>query len=386
MAVVRRCELSIIMPCLNESETIETCVNKASQFLSNHRVDGEVIVVDNGSTDGSSEIAYRAGAHVVDVQSRGYGSALMGGILAAKGDFIIIGDADDSYDFMDLMPFLEKLRQGFDLVMGNRFKGGIRPGAMPFLHRYLGNPLLSFIGRLFFRSGVGDFHCGLRGFRRDAILHLDLQTTGMEFASEMVVKASLYGLKVFEVPTILYPDGRSRAPHLNTLSDGWRHLRFLLLYSPRWLFLYPGIIAVAVGVAAYIWISPGPRIVGTISLDINTLLYAALLIMIGVQAILFAILTKTFGIREGFLPPDPQLDRLIKFASLESGALTGLLLIAGGGLSSVVALYNWESRSFGPLNPSISIRLVIPGVIFIAIGFQIILSSFFLGILSMQHK
>ena len=359
MAVVRRCELSIIMPCLNESETIETCIKKASQFLSNHRVDGEVIVADNGSIDGSSEIAYRAGAHVVDVQSRGYGSALMGGILAAKGDLIIIGDADDSYDFMDLMPFL---------------------------HRYLGNPLLSFIGRLFFRSRVGDFHCGLRGFRRDAILRLDLQTTGMEFASEMVVKASLYGLKVFEVPTILYPDGRSRAPHLNTLSDGWRHLRFLLLYSPRWLFLYPGIIAVVVGVAAYIWISPGPRIVGTISLDINTLLYAALLILIGVQAILFAILTKTFGIREGFLPPDPQLDRLIKFASLETGALTGLLLIAGGGLSSVVALYNWESRSFGPLDPSISIRLVIPGVILIAIGFQIILSSFFLGILSMQHK
>jgi glycosyltransferase involved in cell wall biosynthesis len=386
MAVGNHCELSIVMPCLNESETLETCIGKARQFLTAHRVIGEIIVADNGSTDGSKEIAQRAGACVVDVPSRGYGSALMGGILAANGDFIIMGDADDSYDFTDMMPFLEKLRDGFDLVMGNRFQGVIRPGAMPFLHRYLGNPLLSFIGRLFFRSKVGDFHCGLRGFRRDAILRLDLHTTGMEFASEMVVKASLYGLKVVEVPTVLYPDGRSRAPHLNTWSDGWRHLRFLLLYSPRWLFLYPGILGMVLGVATYIWLLPGPRIVGSVSLDIDTLLYAALMILIGVQAVLFAILTKTFGISEGFLPPDPQLDRLIKFTSLETGALTGLIFIGGGVLSSVAALNYWESRSFGTLNPSISMRLVIPGVVLFAIGFQIILSSFFLSILRLQRR
>jgi hypothetical protein len=270
--------------------------------------------------------------------------------------------------------------------MGNRFQGGIRPGAMPFLHRYVGNPLLSFIGRLFFKSKIKDFHCGLRGFQRKAILRLDLHTTGMEFASEMVVKASLNGLKIAEVPTILYPDGRSRPPHLRTWSDGWRHLRFLLLYSPRWLFLYPGMIGVAAGIAVYLWLLPGPRQVGAVTLDINTLLYAALLILVGVQAILFAFLTKIFGVNEGFLPQDPGIGRLIKIVSLEKSALIGLIFIISGIAISAAALRYWESLSFGSLNPSISMRLVIPGVVLFAVGFQVVLSSLFLSILLLPKR
>jgi glycosyltransferase involved in cell wall biosynthesis len=380
------CELSIVLPCLNESETLASCLRKAQQFLAENRVAGEIIVADNGSHDGSQEIARQNGAQVVDVATRGYGAALMGGIAAAQGEYIIMGDADDSYDFTALQPFLEKLRQGFDLVMGNRFQGGIRPGAMPVLHRYLGNPVLSFIGRLFFRSQIGDFHCGLRGFRRDAILRLDLRTTGMEFASEMVVKSTLYGQKIAEVPTILYPDGRSRPPHLRTWSDGWRHLRFLLLYSPRWLFLYPGISMVILGMLVYLWLLPGQRAVGAVKLDINTLLYAALLVLIGIQAISFALLTKIFGINEGFLPPDPQINQLLKIANLENGVITGLLCIAGGFAISLAALIYWEKQAFGPLNPSISMRLVIPGVVLFAAGFQILLASFFLSILRLKRK
>lgn len=380
------CELSIVMPCLNEGETLERCIRKAQTFLDQNRIPGEIIVADNGSTDGSREIAIRCGVKLVDVPRRGYGAALIGGILAAGGNFIIMGDADDSYDFSDLMPFLEHLRAGSDLVMGDRFLGGIRPGAMPILHRYLGNPVLSFIGRLFFKSKVRDFHCGLRGFRRDAILALDLHTTGMEFASEMVVKASLNKLQISQVPTVLYPDGRSRPPHLRTWSDGWRHLRFLLLYSPRWLFLFPGILAVLVGTGLYGWLLPGPRAVGTVSLDVNTLLYAALLVLVGVQAILFALLTSTYGMHEGFLPADPRLKRWMKWGRMEVGVILGLVFICGGLLSSFLALNYWESSSFGPIDPSVSMRLVIPGVVMFATGFQVILSSFFLSILQLQHR
>ncbi len=380
------CELSIVMPCLNESETLERCIQKARAFLEINNISGEVVVADNGSRDGSQEIARQAGARVVDVPQRGYGSALLGGITNAQGDYVIMGDADDSYDFTALMPFLEKLREGFELVMGDRFAGGIKPGAMPFLHRYLGNPVLSFLGRLFFNTKIRDFHCGLRGLQRDAILRLDLHTTGMEFASEMIVKASMCGLKITQVPTILYPDGRSRPPHLRTWSDGWRHLRFLLLFSPRWLFLYPGFAAVAVGVAMYFWLLPGPRKVGSIYFDINTLLYAALLVLMGVQAVLFALLTKKFGMSEGFLPPDSGVDRWLKVINLERGIVGGVLFIVLGIVSSFAALNYWESQSFGTLNPSISMRLVIPGVILFAVGFQIILASFFLSILDLQRN
>ena len=264
-------ELSIVMPCLNEAETLATCIDKARGFLDRHGIAGEIVIADNGSTDGSQEIAVSRGARVVNVPSKGYGSALMGGIAAARGRYVIMGDADDSYDFTDLMPFVERLRAGDELVMGNRFLGGIEPGAMPPLHKYLGNPVLTWIGRLFFGSPSGDFHCGLRGFDRQAILSLDLQTTGMEFASEMVVRATLQGLRIDEVPTTLSKDGRSRPPHLRSWRDGWRHLRFLLMYSPRWLFLYPGLFLMIVGLLAGAWLLPGPRRIGGVELDIQTL-------------------------------------------------------------------------------------------------------------------
>ncbi len=380
------CELSIVMPCLNERETLETCLRKAKAFFDTNKISGEIIVADNGSVDGSQEIARREGARLIDVETKGYGAALMGGIAAAHGEYVVMGDADDSYDFTALMPFLEKLRQGFDLVMGNRFQGGIRPGAMPFLHRYLGNPVLSFIGRLFFQSRIGDFHCGLRGFRRQAILDLDLRTTGMEFASEMVVKAELHGLRVAEVPTVLYPDGRSRSPHLRTWSDGWRHLRFLLLYSPNWLFLYPGISIVAFALLVYLFLLPGPRRIGAVELDINTLLFASLLILVGFQAIFFALLVKVYAVNAGFLPEDRQVGWLLKIFSLEKGALIGLAFIAAGLVSSIAALGYWESLSFGHLNASVSMRLVIPGVVLFAVGFQIVLASLFLSILQLKRK
>jgi hypothetical protein len=379
------CELTILMPCLNEAETLGTCIRKAQQFLREHAVAGEVLIADNGSTDGSREIAESLGARVVSVPRRGYGAALIGGIVAAAGDYVIMGDADDSYDFADLEPFLAKLREGFDLVMGNRFRGGIRPGAMPFLHRYLGNPVLSTVGRLFFGSPVGDFHSGLRGFRRDAIAALDLRTTGMEFASEMVVKATLNGLRISEVPTILYPDGRTRRPHLRTWSDGWRHLRFLLLYSPRWLFLYPGMALIVFGALASGWLLLGPQRVGGITLDVNTLLYATLAMLIGFQATSFAIFTKVFGISAGLLPDDPGLRRWLKVATLERGLLIGAGMVLAGFLISAYALEFWKARAFGNLDPAQSLRIVVPGVILAALGCQTILSSFFLSILGLER-
>jgi glycosyltransferase involved in cell wall biosynthesis len=270
-------EVSVVMPCLNEADTLATCIVKAQQALREDKIHGEVIVADNGSTDGSQAIATRLGARLVPVETRGYGYALMGGIAVAQGRFIIMGDADDSYDFADIRPFLTKLREGYDLVMGNRFAGGIKPGAMPPLHKYLGNPIRTGIGRLFFHCPVGDFHCGLRGFKKSSVLKMDLQTTGMEFASEMVVKATLMQMRIAEVPTTLSPDGRSRHPHLRTWRDGWRHLRFLLLYSPRWLFLYPNLFLVLIGLGLGAWIVPGPRTVGRVTLDVHTLLYAIVL-------------------------------------------------------------------------------------------------------------
>ncbi|MDI6768364.1 MAG: glycosyltransferase [Anaerolineales bacterium] len=378
--------LSIVMPCLNELETLAVCIDKARRFLTTQGIPGEVIVADNGSTDGSPELAAQAGARVVHVPQKGYGSALLGGIEAANGKYIIMGDADDSYDFSDLKAFVDALDAGYDLVMGNRFKGGIRPGAMPFIHRYLGNPLLSWLGRLFFRSQVGDFHCGLRGFRRDAILALDLQTTGMEFASEMVVKASLIGLKVTEVPTILSPNGRTRPPHLRTWSDGWRHLRFLLLYSPLWLFFYPGLFLIITGLLVSAWLLPGPRKIGSITLDINTLMYASFLIISGLQAVLFFLYAKVFGIVSGLMPKDDKTQKWLNMLSLEKGLLLGAGMIALGLFSSIGALIYWSSRHFGPIDPMISMRLVIPGTVLFSFGIQILFSSFFLSILMTKRK
>jgi glycosyltransferase involved in cell wall biosynthesis len=374
------------MPCLNESETLATCITKAQSAFRRLGVVGEVVVADNGSTDGSQAIAVRAGASVVDVELKGYGHALMGGIAQARGRFIIMGDADDSYDFTAIGPFVEKLREGDDLVMGNRFLGGIKPGAMPFLHRYLGNPVLSGLGRLFFRSPCGDFHCGLRGFKRDAFDRMNLRTTGMEFASELVVKATLFNMKIGEVPVTLWPDGRSRPPHLRSWRDGWRHLRFLMLYSPRWLFFYPGMALLLLGVATGMWILPRPRTIVGITFDVHTLLYAAAAIFIGFQSIVFALFARIFAITEKLMPSDPQLDKLFTFLNLEKGLISGGVLVAVGALGSVYALGDWGGQSFGPLDPSRTFRIVIPSVLSLILGCQITLASCFLSILGLARK
>lgn len=379
-------EFSIVMPCLNEAETIGTCIQKAQRFLHNHDIVGEVVVADNGSTDGSQAIAAQMGARVVSVEARGYGNALMGGISAALGKYVIVGDADDSYDFADLGLFVEKLRAGFDLVMGNRFRGGIKPGAMPWLHRYVGNPVLTWIGRLLFRSPCGDFHCGLRGFSKEAIERLDLRTTGMEFASEMVVKATLHKMRITEVPTTLYPDGRSRPPHLRSWRDGWRHLRFLLIYSPRWLFLYPGLLLMLLGLMITLWLLPGSRTVGNVTLDVHTLLYVAILILVGFQAVNFAVFTKVFAITEGLLPADPRLSKLLRFVSLEVGLFFGGGLVLVGMVGSIYAFGYWGMQSFGPLDPTKILRIVTPASLSLALGFQIVLSSFFLGVLRLGRR
>src|SRR5262245_19978177 len=302
-------ELSIVMPCLDEAETVGACIEKATSWARTHGVEAEIIVADNGSTDGSRGIARDLGARVVPVLEKGYGSALMGGITAARGRFVIMGDADDTYDFSDLSGFLDRLREGYDLVMGNRFAGGIEPGAMPPSHRLLGNPALTGIGRLFFHSPVGDFQCGLRGFSREAIVDLDLRTTGMEFASEMVVKATLNGLRITEVPTTLSRSARSHEPHLRTWRDGCRYLRFLVLYSPRWLFFYPGLLLMIAGIVVGAWLIPGPRTIGNVTFDVQTLAFASLAVIIGFQSVQFALFTKVFAISEGLLPRDPRLDR-----------------------------------------------------------------------------
>ena len=374
------------MPCLNEAETISTCIKKAQSFLLTNRMIGEIIVADNGSTDGSPTIAQQMGARVVHVQQKGYGSALMGGFEVSQSQSIVMGDADDSYDFSDLNAIVEALEEGYDLVMGNRFQGGIRPGAMPFLHRYVGNPILSWIARLFFNSNIGDFHCGLRGFQKSSIMSLNLHTTGMEFASEMVVKATMRDMRIKEVPVVLYPDGRTRAPHLRTWSDGWRHLRFLLLYSPRWLFFYPGIMLTVLGLFISLLLIGGPWQLGRIILDINTLMYAAFLIILGVQSILFSLFTYVFGVNADLLPKHPATEKLIRGIGLERGVLLSLIMIVLGFTSSVGALLYWSQNYFGPIDPRISMRLVIPGAVLFTLGFQIFFASFFLSILNTKLK
>jgi glycosyltransferase involved in cell wall biosynthesis len=380
-------ELSVVMPCLNESETLETCIRKAQRAIQEANIAGEVIVADNGSTDGSVEIAERLGARVVQVQAKGYGNALMGGIAAASGRYVIMGDADDSYDFGHIPRFVEQLRKGADLVMGNRFRGGIQKNAMPLSHRYLGNPVLTQIGRLFFRNRVvGDFYCGLRGFRKDAYEKMALRTTGMEFATEMVVKSTLLGLRVEEVPTTLSPDGRSRPPHLRTWRDGWRTLRFFLLYSPRWLFLYPGIVLMLVGTILGAWLLPAQRTVGAVTFDVHTLLYAAAFVLLGFQAIAFAVFTKFFAISEGLLPPDPTLDKLFRYITLEVGLLIGAGLIVAGLGTSVYALGIWGARHFGALDYPHTMRKVIPAALFLVLGAQTVFASFFMSVLGLRRR
>lgn len=369
-------ELSILMPCLNEAETIASCIEKALRFLSANRIRGEVVIADNGSTDGSRQIAESYGVRIIDVPTRGYGAALAAGIRAARGRYVIMGDADDSYDFKALMPFLEGLRAGSHVVMGDRFKGGIDPGAMPLLHHYLGNPLLSFLGRLFFGLNCGDFHCGLRGFSREAIGRLGLRATGMEFASEMVVRAGLAKLKITSVPTRLAKDGRSRPPHLRTWRDGWRHLRFLLLFSPRWLFVYPGLAMIAFGLGLGLVVLPGPvRITPEITLDVHTLIVACIGILVGTQAITFGILARRHASLRGFLPATEHV-WLIKTFTLERMLLLGgsLLFFGLGGV--IWTLSVWRSVHFGALNYPYVMRLMIASMTLIGSGVQIGLSGF----------
>lgn len=379
-------ELTIVMPCLNEAETLASCIKKAQRWLDRTHVAGEILVADNGSSDGSQTIAIVMGARVVNVAEKGYGNALRAGIIAARGKYVIMADADDSYNFSNLSPFLDKLRAGYELVMGNRFAGGIKPGAMPPLHKYLGNPVLTGIGRLFFRSPCGDFHCGLRGFSKAAVLKLDLRTSGMEFASEMVVKSTLKKLRITEVPTTLSPDGRSREPHLRSWRDGWRHLRFLLLYSPRWLFLYPGALVMLAGLTTGLWLLPGPQTIGQVTFDIHTLLYSAAAIVTGFQAVNFAVFTKIFGVTEGLLPPDPKLEKAFKYVTLESGLLVGITLFIAGLVLSIYALSDWGAHSFGSLEPTKVLRLVIPAITGMILGSEIVLSSFFLSVLGLKRR
>ena len=379
-------ELTILMPCLNEAETLPTCIRKARGWLHENEVEGEILIADNGSTDGSVEIAEDLGARVVHVEERGYGATLYRGSLEARGTYVIMGDADDSYDWSKLEGFVTKLREGYDLVMGNRFAGGIEKGAMPWANRYFGNPLLSFLGRRLHRSRVGDFYCGLRGFARKSFPKLDLRTTGMEYAAEMVIKAQIHGLRIAEVPTKLHPDGRSRRPHLRPWRDGWRGLRFLLLYSPRWLFLYPGLFLMLAGGLVCLWLLPGPRSVGAVTFDAHTLLYGAVAVLVGFQAVVFAVFAKVFAIQEDLLPRDRRLDALFRVLTLERGLALGAVLLALGLGLGIYGVAKWAGTSFADLEFSRMLRVVIPSGLLIALGSQVILSSFLLSILGLAIR
>ncbi len=383
----RPVELTILMPCLNEAETIEVCVRKARGYLERSGVAGEVLVADNGSTDGSQALAMAAGARVALVLEKGYGAALMGGIREARGRYIIMGDADDSYDFEALDPFLERLRAGDALVMGNRFRGGIAKGAMPFLHRYLGNPVLSFIGKLFFAIPVNDFHCGLRGFSRQAMLDLKLSTTGMEFASEMVVKTALNGLPMSEAPTTLKPDGRSRAPHLKTWRDGWRHLRFLLLHSPKWLFIYPGAALMALGALLSATLATGPlQLTRHVQIDVHSMLASCFAVILGVQLIMFGALARRYGEIEGFLPATrTPVSKLVLGLTLETVLQAAGVVFLGGLIGAGSAVWAWASSGFGPIVYDQIMRVLILSLTAITVGVQLAASGFLASVFTLRR-
>jgi glycosyltransferase involved in cell wall biosynthesis len=379
-------ELSIVMPCLNEAETLALCLLKAKAFLAQHDIAGEVIVADNGSTDGSQQIANALGARIVHVPTRGYGAALIGGIEAAKGKFIVMGDADDSYDFGALMPFLTQLRDGAQLVMGNRFRGGIASGAMPPLHRYLGNPVLSFLGRTFFGTPVGDFHCGLRAFRRDAIVALRLDSSGMEFASEMVVKASIAKLDIREVPTTLDADGRSRPPHLRTWRDGWRHLRFLLIYAPRFLFLYPGMALTIAGLTGMMALMPDGFRIGRVEFSIHTMIFAAMTILIGSQLIGLSVLAGRYGVIAGMWPESVVMRHVRNWFSVERACLIAAAMVVTGLGGAITAAVIWADTGFGAMTPAALMRITIPSMLLCCLGVQIALTAFFAGLLDQPKR
>lgn len=376
-------ELTILIPCLNEAETIEVCIEKGLAYLARSGVSGEVLIADNGSTDGSVALAESKGARVIKVPERGYGAALRAGTLAARGRFVIMGDGDDSYDFLHLDSFVEKLREGHDLVVGNRFAGGIGEGAMPFLHRYLGNPVLSFVGRLFFRANIGDFHCGLRGYNRDRMIALNLHTNGMEYASEMIIVSALRDYSIVEVPTTLKKDGRSRPPHLRTWRDGWRHLRFLLMFSPRWLFLYPGATLIVLGMLGVTLLFGGVLKVGRISFDTNSFLVSAVAILVGCQIVGFSLIARRFAASNGLLPESPRLSAMLAFVTVERGLLIALAFIALGLAGMGWCLTKWAEFDFGSLNYPIVLRVMVLSLTAIAIGVQIAFTSFLIGIIDL---
>ena len=379
-------ELTILMPCLNEEETLGTCIEKAHTFLKENGVSGEILIADNGSTDDSVRIAMEKGARVIHVSERGYGAALNAGCREAYGRFVIMGDSDDSYDFLHLMPFLEKLREGYDLVMGNRFKGGIERGAMPFLHRYIGNPILSMLGRLFYHSKIGDFHCGLRGYNRDRMRELNLKTTGMEYASEMVVKAEMNHYRITEVPTTLSPDGRTGAPHLRTFSDGWRHMRFLLIYSPRWLFFYPGLFLLVLGIAGMCILSAGELKIDGIRLGVHTLLFMAGCVIIGTQILFFKLLSDVYAESHDYFVLTERQRMIVRAVSVERCLIAGGILIAVGLVMAVTAFSRWAMTGYGDLIPESMMRLTIPSWTLMILGFQAVGNGFFMGVLHENDK
>lgn len=380
-------EISIVMPCLNEAESLPYCLAKAFSFLTTNGLNGEVIVVDNGSTDGSADVATNGGAKLMKESTRGYGAAIMAGAEKAAGKYIIIGDADDSYDFSNLMPFVNLLRQDYDLVVGNRFRGGIQKNAMPFLHKYVGNPVLSLIGKLFFRAPINDFHCGLRAIQKESYLRLDLKTTGMEFASEMIVKAALHNLKITETPVVLHEDKRSRPSHLNTWQDGWRHLRFLLLYSPQWLFLVPGVLLMLVGMAGTIVLAIGPLEIGNKKLDVHTLVYTAGFVLLGFQFISFYFFSRLYAAVHGLWPGQEKfLQNFTERFSLEKGIAAGAFLFLGGIYLMAKSLFYWRHTHFGNIDPVVVLRWVVPSVALLVLGTQLVMSSFYLSFLTIKSK
>jgi glycosyltransferase involved in cell wall biosynthesis len=382
-------EVSIVMPCLNEADTLATCIEKAQRAFREHGIDGEIVVADNNSTDDSPEIATRLGARVVPVTARGYGCALMGGISSARGKYVIMGDADDSYDFLEIPKFVERLREGYDLVQGCRLSRGggtVEPGAMPALHRWLGNPMFSYLARNMFWAPINDVYCGMRGFTKELYDRLELRCTGMEFATEMIIKSSIYGARIAEVPITLHPDGRrSHAPHLKTFRDGWRTLRFFLMYSPRWLFLYPGAALVALGLLGYAIALPGLTF-GGVNFDAHTLLFASLSILVGYQSVLFAVLTRVFAVNEGLLPSNWRMGLLLRHVSLERGLVAGAVALLFGAVLLIAAVNQWREVDFGHLDYARTMRLVIPGFMLTALGFQTVLFSFFISIMDMRRR
>jgi hypothetical protein len=379
-------ELTILMPCLDEAETIGICIDKGRAFLWRTGMQGEVLIADNGSSDGSQAIARERGARVVQVASRGYGAALIAGIRAARGRFVIMGDADDSYDFANLDAFVAKLREGYDVVMGNRFRGGIAEAAMPRLHRYLGNPVLSFVGRLFFGSPIGDFHCGQRGFSRDAVLGLDLDSPGMEFASEMVVKATLAGLRITEVPTTLSQDGRSRPPHLRSWRDGWRHLKLLLEFAPHWLFLYPGGSLACMGALVAAALIPGPLTLGEVTLDSATLLLAVAAVLVGTQLVLYYVVAKCAAVSAGLLPASARYQRLNAAINVDRFCMAGGGLFLAGLVVAVVAVLRWVGTGLGDLDAGVNVRFAAVATLLMALGVQSVTAGFLVGLVRRQRS